>query len=207
MTALDLVRDDDAFEPALVVEGTTDIRAAEQAARELLVALGVDVDTPDLRETPRRMVASLTELLTPPAFHPTTFANDEGYDELVLARSIPFASLCEHHVLPFVGVAHVGYLPGERILGLSKLARVVEHFAHGLQVQERLTVQIADWLDEHLSPRGVGVVVEAEHLCMSIRGVRSTGGRTLTSRVTGTLRTDPRARQEFFALCRSGDRA
>jgi GTP cyclohydrolase I len=122
-----------------------------------------------------------------------------------LARSIPFASLCEHHVLPFVGVAPVGYLPDERILGLSKLARVVEHFAHGLQVQERLTVQIADWLDEHLSPRGVGVVVEAEHLCMSIRGVRSTGGRTLTSRVTGTLRTDACARQEFFALCRSGD--
>jgi GTP cyclohydrolase I len=205
MTALDLVRDDDAFEPALVVEDT-DIVAAERAARDLLVALGVDVDTPDLRETPRRMVSSLTELLTPPAFHATTFANDEGYDELVLARSIPFASLCEHHVLPFVGVAHVGYLPGERILGLSKLARVVEHFAHGLQVQERLTVQIADWLDEQLSPRGVGVVLEAEHLCMSIRGVRSTGGRTLTSRVTGTLRSDPRARQEFFALCDSGDR-
>ena len=121
-----------------------------------------------------------------------------------LTRSIPFASLCEHHVLPFVGVAHVGYLPADRILGLSKLARVVEHFSHGLQVQERLTVQIADWLDEHLSPRGVGVVLEADHLCMSIRGVRSTGGRTLTSRVTGTLRTDPRARQEFFALCRSG---
>ena len=205
MTALDLIADGDAFDEGADV-GAIDAEAAEWAAYNLLTALGVDVDAPDLRETPRRMVASLTELLTPPAFNPTTFANDEGYDELVLARSIPFASLCEHHVLPFVGVAHVGYLPGDRILGLSKLARVVEHFSHGLQVQERLTVQIADWLDENLSPRGVGVVLEAEHLCMSIRGVRSTGGRTLTSRVTGTLRTDSRARQEFFALCRSNDR-
>jgi GTP cyclohydrolase I len=202
MTAVDLITDDDAFEERRHLYGV-DLDAAERAAADLLTALGVDVGAPDLQETPRRMVASLTELLTPPAFHPTTFSNDEGYDELVLARSIPFASLCEHHVLPFVGVAHVGYLPKRRILGLSKLARVVEHFAHGLQVQERLTVQIADWLDEELAPRGVGVVIEAEHLCMSIRGVRSTGGRTLTSRVTGTLRTDPRARQEFFALCRA----
>jgi GTP cyclohydrolase I len=177
MTALDLLADDDAgaVDPHLVA---IDADAAERAASDLLAALGVDITAPDLRATPRRMVSSLTELLTPPAFHPTTFANDEGYDELVLARSIPFASLCEHHVLPFVGVAHVGYLPGERILGLSKLARIVEHFAHGLQVQERLTVQIADWLDENLLPRGVGVVLEAEHLCMSIRGVRSTGGHS-----------------------------
>jgi GTP cyclohydrolase IA len=206
MTAVDLIADGDAFEQRRRVYGI-DADAAERAAAELLTALGVDVEAPDLQETPHRMVASLTELLTPPAFHPTTFSNDEGYDELVLARSIPFASLCEHHVLPFVGVAHVGYLPKRRILGLSKLARVVEHFAHGLQVQERLTVQIADWLDEELAPRGVGVVVEAEHLCMSIRGVRSTGGRTLTSRVTGTLRTDLRARQEFFALCRANGNA
>jgi GTP cyclohydrolase I len=203
MTALDLITGDNVFDQGPdVVE--IDLEAAERAASELLTAMGVDIGAPDLRETPRRMVASLAELLTRPAFHPTTFDNDEGYDELVLARSIPFASLCEHHVLPFVGVAHVGYLPADRILGLSKLARVVEHFAHGLQVQERLTVQIADWLDEHLAPRGVGVVLEAEHLCMSIRGVRSTGGRTLTSRVTGTLRADPSARQEFFALCRAG---
>jgi GTP cyclohydrolase I len=206
MTAVDLIADGDAFEQRRRVYGI-DADAAERAAADLLTALGVDVEAPDLQETPRRMVASLTELLTPPAFHPTTFSNDEGYDELVLARSIPFASLCEHHVLPFVGVAHVGYLPKRRILGLSKLARVVEHFAHGLQVQERFTVQIADWLDEELAPRGVGVVVEAEHLCMSIRGVRSTGGRTLTSRVTGTLRADLRARQEFFALCRANGNA
>ncbi len=193
MTALDLVAEDG-----------VDTSEAIRAARRLLHSLGVDVDAPDLRDTPRRMVASLSELLTPREFHATTFANDEGYDEMVLARSIPFSSLCEHHVLPFVGVAHVGYLPGDRILGLSKLARVVEHFARGLQVQERLTVQIANWLDDTLAPRGVGVVLEAEHLCMSIRGVRSTGSRTLTSRVTGTLRADPRARQEFFALCASG---
>jgi GTP cyclohydrolase I len=185
------------------VDVDIDIDGATLAARELLSSLGVDVDAPDLRDTPRRMVASLSELLTPHEFQPTTFANDEGYDEIVLARGIPFSSLCEHHVLPFVGVAHVAYLPGDRILGLSKLARVVEHLSRGLQVQERLTVQIANWLDDTLSPRGVGVVLEAEHLCMSIRGVRSTGSRTLTSRVTGILRTDPRARQEFFALCAS----
>ena len=180
-----------------------DLVRAERAARDLLRALGQDTQSEGMRETPARMARAYAELFTPDPFDLTTFPNDEGYDELVLARSIPFASLCEHHVLPFVGVAHVGYLPKRRILGLSKLARVVEHFAHGLQVQERLTVQIADWLDEELAPRGVGVVIEAEHLCMSIRGVRSTGGRTLTSRVTGTLRTDVRARQEFFALCRA----
>ena len=109
-----------------------------------------------LLDTPRRVAASYAELLTPPPFALTTFPNDEGYDELVLARAIPFASLCQHHLLPFVGVAHVGYLPAERILGLSKLARVVELFARRLQVQERLTTQVADWLQAHLEPKGVG---------------------------------------------------
>jgi GTP cyclohydrolase I len=181
--------------------GRTDDAAATEAARALLQSLGIDVDEPDLVETPRRMVASLTELLTPRPFDATTFPNDEGYDEMVLLRGIPFSSLCRHHVLPFTGVAHVGYLPNERLLGLSKLARVVEYFASRLQVQEQLTVQIADWLDATLSPHAVGVVLEAEHMCMSIRGVRSIGSRTLTSRVTGALRTDGRARKEFLALC------
>jgi GTP cyclohydrolase I len=108
--------------------------------------------------------------------------------------------VCEHHLLPFVGVAHVGYLPGERILGLSKLARVVELFAHGPQVQERLTKQIADWLHTALSPRGVGVVIEAEHLCMTLRGVQAVGARTITSSLLGHLREDARSRAEFFSL-------
>ena len=118
----------------------------------------------------------------------------------MVATAIPFHSLCEHHLLPFVGVAHVGYLPGERIVGLSKLARVVELFARSLQVQERMTTQIARWLDANLQPRGVGVVLEAEHLCMSLRGVQKTGARTVTSTLHGLVRDDPRTRQEFLSL-------
>jgi GTP cyclohydrolase I len=119
-------------------------------------------------------------------------------------RDIPFHSLCEHHVLPFHGVAHVGYLPGERIIGLSKLARVVELFARRLQVQERLTVQVADWLKAELSPKGVGVVLEAEHLCMTLRGVQKPGARTVTSALHGLVRDDLRTRQEFLALAHNG---
>jgi GTP cyclohydrolase I len=124
----------------------------------------------------------------------------QEYDEMVVVKDIEFASFCEHHLLPFVGVAHVGYLPGDRILGLSKLARVVELFARRPQVQERLTQQVADWLAANLAPRGVGVVVEAEHLCMTMRGVRAGGTSTVTSAVHGQLRDDGRSRAEFFAL-------
>ena len=131
--------------------------------------------------TPARMARAYAEMFAPRPFDLTTFPNDEGYDELVLARDIPLHSVCEHHLLPFVGVAHVGYLPGDRILGLSKLARVVEMFARRPQVQERLTQQVADWIATNLAPRGVGVVVEAEHLCMTMRGVRAGGTRTVTS--------------------------
>ena len=177
-----------------------DLAAAEDAAAAFLAALGVDLDSDSLAETPARMARAYAELLTPREFQLTTFANDEGYDELVLARGIPIRSVCEHHLLPFVGVAHVGYLPGDRILGLSKLARVVELFASGAQVQERLTKQIADWLCLHLQPAGVGVVIEAEHLCMTLRGVQAAGATTVTSALTGTLRDDPRSRTEFFAL-------
>ena len=180
-----------------------DLPAAERAARDLLVALGVDLAGESLRDTPRRVAAMYAELLTPASFTPTTFPNDGGYDELVVARDIPFHSLCEHHMLPFVGVAHVGYLPGPRIIGLSKLARVVELFARSLQVQERLTTQVARWLDDHLRPRGVGVVIEAEHLCMSLRGVRAVGARTITSALHGVLRDDVRSRGEFFSLART----
>ena len=177
-----------------------DLAAAEQAVADLLVALGKDPASEHLSDTPRRVAQSFAELLTPREFDLTTFPNDEGYDELVLARGIPVQSLCEHHLLPFHGVAHVGYLPGKRILGLSKLARVVELFARDLQVQERLTQQVADALQEHLAPKGVGVVIEAEHLCMSLRGVRATGSWTVTSALHGALREDARSRQEFFAL-------
>jgi GTP cyclohydrolase I len=177
-----------------------DLVAAERAATEFLAALGLDLADESLRDTPRRMARAYEELLTARPFNLTTFPNDEGYDELVLARDIPIRSVCEHHLLPFVGVAHVGYLPGDRILGLSKLARVVEHFAHGPQVQERLTKQVATWLDLHLRPRGVGVVIEAEHLCMTLRGVQAVGSRTLTSSMLGVLREDPRSRAEFLSL-------
>ena len=179
---------------------TINLEAAERAVADLLVALGQNPGDEHMRETPRRVAAAYSEMLTPRSFSLTTFPNDEGYDELVVARDIPFHSLCQHHMLPFKGVAHVGYLPGDRILGLSKLARVVELFARDLQVQERLTKQVADWLQEHLSPKGVGVVLEAEHLCMSLRGVQAAGSLTVTSAVHGLLREDPRSRSEFFAL-------
>jgi GTP cyclohydrolase I len=181
-----------------------DLEAAERAVQDLLVALGRDPASEHLAETPRRVAGAYAELLTSEPFDLTTFPNDEGYDELILARDIPFQSLCEHHLLPFHGVAHVGYAPADRILGLSKLARLVELFSRDLQVQERLTMQVADWLQQHLEPRGVGVVVEAEHLCMSLRGVRATGARTATSAVHGLLRNDPRSRQEFFSLAGTG---
>jgi GTP cyclohydrolase IA len=179
-----------------------DLARAERAVAELLAALGQDPTSEELAETPRRVAASYAELLTSAPFTATTFANDEGYDELVLVRAIPFSSLCQHHLLPFTGVAHVGYLPAGRILGLSKLARVVELFSRRLQFQERLTAQVAGWLQDELAPRGVGVVLEAEHLCMTLRGVQATGARTVTSTLHGRLRTDPRSRQEFLALAR-----
>jgi GTP cyclohydrolase IA len=183
---------------ALAAEPVT----AEEAAADFLLALGVDLADEARRDTPRRIARMYAELLTPQPFDATTFPNDAGYDELVVAREIPFHSLCEHHLLPFSGVAHVGYLPGERIIGLSKLARVVDHFARALQVQERLTTQVAGWLERELSPQGVGVVLEAEHTCMTIRGVQKPGATTVTSALHGLVRDDPRTRQEFLALTR-----
>jgi GTP cyclohydrolase IA len=177
-----------------------DLAAAQRAARDFLSALGIDVDTEQLRDTPARMARAYAELFDAQSLQLTTFPNDEGYDELVLARGIPFRTVCEHHLLPFAGVAHVGYLPGERILGLSKLARLVEHFAARPQTQERLTKQVADCLAARLRPRGAGVVLEAEHTCMTLRGVRALGATTVTSALLGALRADSRSRAEFFAL-------
>ena len=179
-----------------------DADAAEAAAADLLAALGLDLEDAHLAETPRRMAQALIELTTAPDFDLTTFPNDEGYDELVLVQDIPVRSLCEHHMLPFTGVAHVGYLPGERILGLSKLARMVEFHARRPQTQERLTSAVAGHLDRLVAPYGVGVVIEAEHTCMSVRGARAIGARTVTSTLLGRLRDDPRSRAELLALTR-----
>jgi GTP cyclohydrolase IA len=177
-----------------------DHAAVERAAADLLRALRPDGDAETLEETPRRVADAYSELLTPQPFRATTFPNDDGYDELIVARSIPFHSLCMHHLLPFHGVAHIGYLPGARIIGLSKLGRVVEYFSRDLQIQERLTTQVAGWLQRELEPKGVGVVLEAEHLCMSLRGVQKLGAKTVTSALRGAVRDDARTRQEFLAL-------
>jgi GTP cyclohydrolase I len=181
-----------------------DLPAAERAARDLLAALGADLESEGLRETPRRVAAAYAELLTPIDFNLTTFPNEEGYDELVVARDIPFHSLCMHHLLPFHGTATVAYIPDDRIIGLSKLGRVVDLFARDLQVQERLTTQVANWLETHLRPKGVGVVLEAEHTCMSLRGVQKAGTRTITSALHGLVREDARTRAEFLALTERG---
>lgn len=185
---------------------SVDLLAAERAIADLLVAFGADPSSQHLHDTPRRVAHAYAEFLTPEPFDLASFPNDEGYDELIVARAIPVRSLCEHHLLPFTGVAHVGYLPDQAILGLSKLARVVELFARGLQIQERLTCQVADWLDDHVGPKGVGVIVEADHSCMTLRGVRAHGSTTVTSALRGALRHDARTRQEFFSLADVGPR-
>ncbi len=205
--ASDLGELSDAVPPLRVVgeASAVDLPAAERAVADLLHALGRDPASPHLRDTPRRVADAFAELLAPEPFTLTTFLNDEKYDELVLVRDIEFHSLCEHHLLAFSGVAHVAYLPDERIVGLSKLARVVRHFARDLQVQERLTRQVADYLQDSLQAKGVGVVLEAEHQCMAIRGVQAPGSRTVTSCLLGKLRDDARSRQEFLSLAaRSG---
>jgi GTP cyclohydrolase I len=185
---------------AVTSPGRIDAVAAEAAAAQFLTALGVPIESEHLHATPGRMARAWAEMLTPRPFEMTTFPNDEGYDELVVARDIPVRSLCEHHLLPFTGRAWVSYLPGDRILGLSKLARVVELFACRPQTQERLTKQVADWLQEQLQPRAVGVVIAAEHSCMTLRGANAVGSSTVTSTLLGSLRDDPRSRAEFLAV-------
>jgi GTP cyclohydrolase IA len=180
-----------------------DTDRVEYAVEELLQSLGIDLGPDDVGETPRRVAAMYRELLTPEPFQFTTFENSADYDELILVRDIPFVSLCAHHLLPFMGRAHVGYVPRDRIVGLSKLARIVTHFARALQVQERLTKQVADLIQLELEPKGVGVVVEAEHQCMTIRGVQATGTKTVTSTMYGLLRNNHSSREEFLTLARA----
>ncbi|MFI0412404.1 GTP cyclohydrolase I [Actinomadura sp. 3N508] len=193
---------DTVHQPAEPLPGATaiDLGAAERAAAALLAALGVPEGTEAARRTPERMVAGLAELLTAPTWEFTTFPNHEGQHELVLARDVPFTSVCAHHLLPFTGCAQVGVLPGERIAGLSKLARTVETFAARMQVQEELGQQIAAFLEQQLQCRGVGVVLSAEHMCMTRRGVRSLGSDTVTIATRGQLHQDPAARSEFLQL-------
>lgn len=178
--------------------GAFDEAAVEAAARALICALGYDPGAPGLLETPRRIAQAFAELLTPRDFEPTAFENTAGYRGLVVVRDVPFTSLCEHHLLPFSGYVHLAYLPEGSVLGLSKLARAVEHFARRLQLQERLTEQLAEWLMASGSARGSAVVIEAEHLCMSIRGARALGALTLTEALRGELE-DGAWREELLA--------
>ena len=174
--------------------------------RELLVAVGEDPDRPGLVDTPERMARMYQELLEGLFLDPEevlAVSFEEDHDEMVILREIPFYSMCEHHLLPFHGQAHVGYLPDGRIVGLSKLARAVEIFAKRPQVQERLTTQIADCIERVLAARGVGVVIEAEHLCMTARGIRKPGSRMVTSAMRGVFRRDPESRAEFLQLIRA----
>ena len=188
--------------------GEYDAARVEHAIRELLIGIGEDPDREGLRDTPNRVARAYTEIFgglhcEPADVLATSFA--EGYDELVLVRDIPVYSMCEHHLLPFHGVAHIGYLPNKktgRITGLSKLARLVDLYAKRPQVQERLTGQVADAIMERLDTRGAVVVIECEHLCMAMRGIRKPGSITTTSAVRGSLRTNATSRAEALALIR-----
>ncbi|WP_246868517.1 GTP cyclohydrolase I [Saccharopolyspora sp. ASAGF58] len=179
-----------------------DVDAAERAAAALLTAFGVPEGSEAAVRTPARMVAGLAELLTASPWEFTTFPNWEDQHELVLVRDVPFTSVCAHHVLPFSGTAQIGVLPGEKIAGLSKLARVVEMFAARMQIQEELGQQIAAFLEQELDCRGVAVMLSAEHVCMTRRGVRAYGSGTITIATRGRLRDDHTARSEFFQLVR-----
>ena len=188
------------------LDPTFDVIAVEQSTRELLRAVGEDPDREGLRETPRRiagMYAELFEGLRQDPVAALSVGFEEGHDEMVILREIPFYSMCEHHLLPFVGEAHVGYLPDGRIVGLSKIARALDIFARRPQLQERLTTQLATCIEDVLEARGVGVVIEAEHTCMTARGVRKPGSKMVTSAMRGLFRSDVSTRQEFLGLIRA----
>jgi GTP cyclohydrolase IA len=180
---------------------------AEAAVRTLIEWAGDDPDREGLLETPKRVAKAYRELFAgyetdPRDYLQRTFEEVGGYDELVLLRDIPVVSFCEHHMLPFLGRAHVGYLPNDRVVGISKLARVVHGFGRRLQIQEKLTAEIAEAIQDILKPKGVGVIVVSEHSCMTMRGVNTPGTRLTTSHLLGEVRDDPRTRQEFFELVR-----
>ena len=216
----DLPRDDDIDRAALVDDvgapATEDpaLRSsrpsqgeAEAAVRTLIRWAGDDPDREGLLDTPARVARSYREMFAgyevdPRAYLERTFEEVGGYDQLIVLRDIRFVSVCEHHMLPVIGRAQVGYLPTDRVVGISKLARVVRGFARRLQIQEKMTAEIADAIDEVLKPHGVGVVIEAEHSCMTLRGVNSPGSTLTTSSLLGTVRDDPRTREEFLRLAR-----
>jgi GTP cyclohydrolase I len=180
---------------------------AEAAVRTLIEWAGDDPDREGLLDTPARVARSYRELFAgyevePRAYLERTFEEVGGYDQLVVLKDIRFVSFCEHHMLPVVGVAHVGYLPTDRVVGISKLARVVRGYARRLQIQEKMTAEIASAIDEVLRPQGVGVVIEAEHSCMTMRGVDVPGASLTTSSLIGVVRDDPRTREEFLRLVR-----
>ncbi|MGE3251801.1 MAG: GTP cyclohydrolase I FolE [Hyphomonadaceae bacterium] len=182
---------------------------AEAAVRVLIEWAGDDPDREGLADTPARVARSYRELFAgydtdPHDYLARTFEEVGGYDELVVLNDIPVVSFCEHHMLPVTGKAHVGYLPTNKVVGISKLARVVQGFARRLQIQEKLTAEIAEAIQEILQPQGVGVVIEAEHSCMTLRGVNTPGSKLVTSRLLGVVRDDPRTREEFLRFARQG---
>lgn len=200
MTSTQLLDPEGARPPSGPSTATLGSEVVERAAEAFLISLGMPLDTESTRRTAARMAEAYISMFTSPPFEMTTFPNETQHRDLVLARAVPFVSVCAHHVVPFVGKAHVGYLPKDRILGLSKLARVVGHFARGPQVQEEITQRIAGWLVDNLDSAGVGVVLEAEHLCMTHRGVKAHGATTVTLTWRGRLSEDAAARAEFLVL-------
>jgi len=184
--------------PAGAIDLVAAEAAVEAAVAQLLTALGQDAASERLRATPSRAATALLGLVVSPGAPAVKLMPAEGYRGLVLVRDIPFQSLCEHHLLPFRGRVHAGFLPGEHLVGLSTIARAVEHIAHGLQLQERMTQQLHDWLQLELAPRGAGVVVQAEHLCMSFRGVGTSDTQLVTEVFSGALSDDLAARSAFF---------
>ncbi len=188
---------------------TVDTERIRKAAKEILLALGEDTESEGLKKTPERVARMYAELLggmyEDPKKHIRSIFT-ENYDEIVLLRNIPFYSMCEHHLMPFIGSAHVAYLPSGTVLGVSKLARIVDCFARRLQTQERLTYQIADFIMNSLKPKGVAVVLEASHSCMTIRGIKKPGSVMVTSALRGIFKKDPRSRNEVMSLMHNGNK-
>jgi GTP cyclohydrolase I len=182
---------------------SVDAKRIEKAVREILLAVGEDIEREGLKKTPERVARMYSELLGGMHEKPEKHLRSvftETYEEIVLLREIPFYSICEHHLMPFIGQAHVAYLPSGRILGISKLARIVDCFARRLQAQERLTYQIADFIMNNLKPQGVAVVLEASHSCMTIRGIKKPGSAMVTSALRGIFKRDPKSRSEIMSL-------